>query len=149
MPKYSEDLDKLFKSIGFDNYIEMLKSAVAEKDALDEQNLIFFRTQANVQHPNELTEYKINFVFTVVIPEDNKSWYFKNIFACLVKKRHEKLEPTAEADYWPKNKSLPTKEQIIADVVGMARMDKLRAKLKIDNHDGQNFKNRKHPRPKL
>jgi len=146
MPKYNEDLDKLFKSIGFDNYVEMLKSAVAEKDSLDEQNLIFFRSQANVQHPTELTEYRINFVFTVVAPEDNNPGYFKNIFAYLLKKRHEKLEPTAEADYWPTEKSLPTKEQMITDVLGMAKMDKLKAKFKMGHHARQGLKNGKQTR---
>ena len=147
MPKHSEDLDRLFKSIGFDNYPEMLRSAIVEKDLLDEKNMILFRSQTKVQHPTELTEYKINFVFAVVIPEDNRPGYFKNIFAYLVKKRHEKLEPTAEVDYWPTGKSLLTKDQIIADVLEMAKMDKLRAKFKMNHHASQHLKNGKQTRP--
>ena len=149
MPKYSENLDMLFKSIGFDNYTEMLKSAIIEKDFVDEQNMIFFRSQTPVLHPTELTEYKINFVFAVLIPEDGQPAYFKNIFAYLGRKSHDKLRPTVEADYWPTNKFLPTKDQIISDVLEMSKMDKLRAKFRMDNHEGQHPKNGKHPRRKL
>jgi hypothetical protein len=146
MPNYSQKLENLFKSIGFDDYKEMLILVVPEKDTNDEKNLVVFRSSVNVLHPTDQTRCKINFVFTVVCPEDNNNYQFKNIFAYLVRKRHERAGPTVESDYWPTGKSLPTKDQIITDVLEMAKMDKVREKFKACNHTALNQINGKHSR---
>jgi hypothetical protein len=143
MPNYSQKLENLFKSIGFDDYKEMLKSAVPEKDATDETNLVVFSSNVNVVHPTDQTKCRINFVFTVVYAENNNEYQFKNIFAYLVRKRHERACPTVEADYWPTGKSLPTKDQIITDVLETAKMDKVREEFKAGNHNTRNLRNGK------